>query len=327
MSLYQELNIKLVFLGNGGVGKTSLSNAITRQGVPKNYIPTIGSSISRKEYTLKDDDLNAIVNLWDIGGQREFSPLNPALFKNADVAFLTFDVSKPEKTIQILRKDYLEPLLSQVNECLILIIGNKIDLEFDEENIKRLLSEQHLDSFPILFTSAVEGINVDDVIEYAVYSYFKENKRELRDDGLEISPMDFLEFINRTENEMNQLPVNLKEMTSAKIRTRSPIKIKKKREELEEIIESKKYQFLQERFEDLEAIEGDIKDNFLKNMTYIEDSITNLRKIPIRFLIEEINGILSQLKSFRDDFQEKLDITSKIDEISKDGKMEERIQQ
>ena len=149
----------------------------------------------------------------------------------------------------------------------------------------------------------------------------------MRDDGLEISPMDFLEFINRTENEMNQLPVNLKEMTSAKIRTRSPIKIKKKREELEEIIESKKYQFLQERFEDLEAIEGDIKDNFLKNMTYIEDSITNLRKIPIRFLIEEINGILSQLKSFRDDFQEKLDITSKIDEISKDGKMEERIQQ
>ena len=316
--IYQELNIKLILLGAGGVGKTSLCNAILHQDVPDKYIPTIGSSISRKEYQLKNDDLNTIVNLWDIGGQREFSPLNPAFFKNADVVLLTFDVSKPEKTINDLRVNYLEPLLSQVNECVILLVGNKIDLNFNKEKVKQLINKEHLGDFPILFTSALESINVDDIIEYAVYSYFNENEMELRDDGLNISFKDFLRSINRSEEVITSIPVNIDKIGSAKIRTTSPIKIKEKREELEEIIENKKYQFLRERFGELEAIQNDVRENFVKNMSFIEESITNLRKIPIRFLIEEINGILSQLEAFKEDFQEKLDISNKINEISKE---------
>ncbi|TFF98919.1 MAG: GTP-binding protein [Promethearchaeota archaeon] len=314
---YQELNIKIVFLGTGNIGKTSLCSAILYQDIPDKYIPTIGSSISRKEYMLKNDEFATIVNLWDIGGQREFSPLNPAFFKNADIAYLLFDVSKPEESIKDLRTNYLEPLLSQVDECLIIVVGNKIDLDFNEEKIKQLLNDEHLDTFPIFFTSASEKMNVDDLLEYSIYSYFYENQQDLKDNEVEITYNDFLHTVGRTEQSIKELPSNIEDINSAKIKSRSPIKIKKKREELEKIVEDRKYQLLQEQFQDLEEIQNDIKENFIKNMIFIEDSITNLRKIPIRFLIEEINGILGQLKTFKDDFEEKLNISTKIDDISK----------
>ncbi len=320
--LYQELNIKLVLLGRGGVGKTSLCNALEHKEIPKKYIPTIGSSISRKEYEVKKKDFNIVVNLWDIGGQRKFNFNISSYFKNTDVAFLIFDVSKPEESIKGLRETYLEPLISQISESLIVLVGNKIDLDFNENKIKPLLSEEHLDGFPILFTSALKKVNVQNVISYAVYNYLVEKDRELNEDGVDISSKDFLNTINNSKSEMKQMPINVKDISSAKIKTTSPIKIKERREELEGIIESKRYQYLQERFEDLEEIQGNLKHNFARNMNFIEESITNLRKIPIRFLIEEINGILGQLQTFQTDFEEKLNISFKIDEVSQQGKKE-----
>jgi len=50
--LLEEINIKLVLLGDGGVGKTSLINSMLGKAIPKMYVPTIGSNIARKESNL-----------------------------------------------------------------------------------------------------------------------------------------------------------------------------------------------------------------------------------------------------------------------------------
>ena len=63
-----EINIKLVIFGDGGVGKTSIINSYLDKGFPERYIPTIGSNISRKEYRLKDYSQKGIYVLWILNG-------------------------------------------------------------------------------------------------------------------------------------------------------------------------------------------------------------------------------------------------------------------
>jgi len=85
--LVDEINIKLIIVGDGGVGKTSIVNAYLEKDIPESYIPTIGSNIAKKEYNIKTADFGLRINLWDLGGQRSFNPLNPSFFKNVDAAF------------------------------------------------------------------------------------------------------------------------------------------------------------------------------------------------------------------------------------------------
>lgn len=90
------------------------------------YIPTIGSNIVRKEYKLKNNHIR--VNIWDIGGQKSFNPLNHVFFSNIAAAFLVFDLTNPKEPLSELKQMYIENLRDESPECIILLIGNKSDL-------------------------------------------------------------------------------------------------------------------------------------------------------------------------------------------------------
>jgi Rho family protein len=124
--IVSEINIKLTIVGLWGVGKTSVVNSFVGKDFPSMYIPTIGSNIARKEYKLKD--IHIRLNIWDIGGQRSFNPLNPVFFSNLDVAFLIFDLSNPKESLQEIKKMYLKNVSNFSPDCIIYLIGNKSDL-------------------------------------------------------------------------------------------------------------------------------------------------------------------------------------------------------
>ncbi len=106
--IVSEVNIKLVILGTGEVGKTSIVQSYLGKEVPSTYIPTIGSNISRKEYRLENEHIR--VNLWDIGGQRSFNPINHSFFNKVDAAFLVFDLSELKESLNELQKVYLKQI-------------------------------------------------------------------------------------------------------------------------------------------------------------------------------------------------------------------------
>ena len=69
-----DKSIKLVVVGDDGVGKTSMLFSYTSNGFPKEYVPTVFDNYV-KDFVIHGK--NVFLGLWDTSGQEEFNTLRP----------------------------------------------------------------------------------------------------------------------------------------------------------------------------------------------------------------------------------------------------------
>jgi small GTP-binding protein len=305
--MVDELNIKLTLLGQGGAGKTSIVNRITNSEYPERYIPTIGSSINKKNYKLEEDNYNIKVNIWDIGGQRSFNLFNPVFFSNIDAAFLVFDLSRPKESFKELKNVYLKNLKKHSEECLPFIVGNKLDLISGKEELKEIIDKLKIEELelPFVVISAKTGENVQKAFELIIYTYLKELKNIFPDKDIPDLSQKFLYKVDKTGNELNNLFMNTENIESFTIKKEPEIDITQTVLE-EETEEDETYLMLRERFENLEIIKGQIINHFNENMRSLRDLIVGLKNTPISSLIERVNRTNRELDIFMEDFEVKL---------------------
>ncbi len=120
---------KVVLLGDGAVGKTSLVRRYVEQKFDDDYIATIGVNVKRK----KMSDLDLSLSIWDIYGQRSILPgLHSKHYRGADGALVVFDFSR-KKTFDHLDR-WIKELLEVTGRIPVYVLGNKYDLikEFKE---------------------------------------------------------------------------------------------------------------------------------------------------------------------------------------------------
>ena len=323
--IVSEINIKITIIGLWGVGKTSVVNSFVGKDFPSMYIPTIGSNIARKEYKLKD--IHIRLNIWDIGGQRSFNPLNPVFFSNLDAAFLIFDLSNPKETLQEIKKTYLKNLDNFSPDCIAYLIGNKSDLIKPEEFeiLLNNIRQYQIEGYPIIFVSAKSQDNISEVFSLVVSDFLKKLEEESNDLQFKTVYEQFLDLIKKNEEELQKLIINLEEIDPSKLhRIITPKIIKKiiKSSEndvvtLKEIIDLKK---INESDIDINVIKENIVNAFGNNIAMISDIINNLKKSPIDSLIVNIDKTLDDLTNIKEDFELKLDSIlelQSIEEVSK----------
>jgi len=323
--IVSEINIKLTVLGLWGVGKTSIVNRFVGKDFPSMYIPTIGSNIARKEYKLKD--IHIRLNIWDIGGQRSFNPLNPVFFSNLDVAFLIFDLGNPKETLQEIKKTYLKNLSNFSPDCITYLIGNKSDLIKPEEFeiLLNNIRQYEIEGYPIIFVSAKSQDNIYEVFSLVVVDFLKKLEEESNELQFKRVYEQFLDLIKKNEKELQKLIINLEEIDSSTLhRIITPKIIKKiiKSSEneivtLKEIIDLKK---INESGIDVNIIKENIVNAFGNNIAMISDIINHLKKSPIDSLLVNIDKTLDELTNFKKDFELKLDSIlelQSIEEVSK----------
>jgi Ras-related protein Rab-22 len=154
--------VKVVLLGDTGVGKSSLVlRFITNEFKP--YVEsTIGASFMSK--LLMDPDGSAIkFQIWDTAGQEKYHSLAPMYYKGAAAAIVVYDITK-RKTYDTL-KDWIAELRAQGPQDIVLAIaGNKSDLE-QERQVSREEAEEYARSINATFmeTSAKTKSNVDEI--------------------------------------------------------------------------------------------------------------------------------------------------------------------
>jgi len=322
--LVSEINIKLTILGQWGVGKTSMVNTLVGKDFLSMYIPTIGSNIARKEYRLKDNYIR--LNIWDIGGQRSFNPLNPVFFSNLDSALLLFDLNNPKESLQEIKETYLKNLEKYSPECITYLIGNKSDLvkPEDSEILLNIIRKYQNQGLPIIFVSAKTQDNIAELFTLVVYDFLK----KLEDSGNEAQfqgiSKKFLNSVEKSEEKLNDLIINIDEIDSNKLHKKITPKIIKKNIKLteKEHIPLKEIRDLKKITEfniDKNKIKENIVSAFKNNLAAISELILDLKKSPINALIDNIDKSLSDLSNLNKDFELKLDSILELEKSNKNN--------
>ncbi|KAL6993079.1 hypothetical protein U1Q18_011198 [Sarracenia purpurea var. burkii] len=104
--------LKVIVLGDSGVGKTSLMNQYVYKRFSLRYKATIGADFVTKE--LEIDGKPVTLQVWDTAGQERFQSLGAAFYRGADCCILVYDVTSL-KSFQRLQ-NWHDEFLKQVSE-------------------------------------------------------------------------------------------------------------------------------------------------------------------------------------------------------------------
>ncbi|KAI8621639.1 ras-related protein rab-7 [Chytriomyces sp. MP71] len=157
--------LKVIILGDSGVGKTSLMNQYVNRKFTNQYKATIGADFLTKDLEL--DGKNVTTQIWDTAGQERFQSLGVAFYRGADCCVLVFDVNNSKSFDQL--DSWRDEFLLQASprdpdNFPFVVLGNKVDLEESRRQVsqKRALTWcQQKGNIPYFETSAKEAINVD----------------------------------------------------------------------------------------------------------------------------------------------------------------------
>ncbi|XP_026323460.1 ras-related protein Rab-7a [Hyposmocoma kahamanoa] len=163
MSSRKKVLLKVIILGDSGVGKTSLMNQFVNKKFSNQYKATIGADFLTKEVIV--DDRIVTMQIWDTAGQERFQSLGVAFYRGADCCVLVFDVTAPNtfKSLESWRDEFLIQASPRDPENFpFVILGNKVDLENRAVSAKRAQQWcQSKNDIPYFETSAKEAVNVE----------------------------------------------------------------------------------------------------------------------------------------------------------------------
>ncbi|MHA1942645.1 MAG: Rab family GTPase, partial [Candidatus Hodarchaeales archaeon] len=83
-------NCKIILLGQGSVGKTSVIRRFVEQAFSHDYKTTVGSNFLLKKLTL-DEDTRMTMQIWDLSGQDSFRNIRTQYFLHSHGGIMVFD--------------------------------------------------------------------------------------------------------------------------------------------------------------------------------------------------------------------------------------------
>ncbi|KAI8389039.1 GTP-binding protein YPT7 [Nakaseomyces glabratus] len=175
--------LKVIILGDSGVGKTSLMHRYVNDKYSQQYKATIGADFLTKEVVL-DDDKVVTMQVWDTAGQERFQSLGVAFYRGADCCVLVYDVTnaKSFENIKSWKDEFLvHANISSPESFPFVILGNKVDIEDSKKVVSEKVGQElakSLGDVPLFLTSAKSAINVDTAFEEIAKSALQQNQND-----------------------------------------------------------------------------------------------------------------------------------------------------
>lgn len=153
------MNRKVIFIGDAGVGKTSIVNRYAMKDFHEEIQATIGASAT--QIYVEYDDKRVDMSIWDTAGQERFRSLVPIFTKEAALAVLVFSINDIP-TFENLNYWYTKMHVELCPDIPIILVANKIDLpqEVKDYDVENWAKEHDL---TCIYVSAKTGQGVDDL--------------------------------------------------------------------------------------------------------------------------------------------------------------------
>jgi len=167
MSGNKKVLVKIIIIGESGVGKTALLHQYVTGNFIQEHKSTIGADFHTSELNIEQKTIT--LQIWDTAGQERFQSLGNAFYRGADACILVYDITDQKSFTQI--DDWKSKFINQAGidnqkEYPFLLLGNKSDL-----NQQRAISQQQGQSYAnensmsFYETSAMNGQNIEEAVK------------------------------------------------------------------------------------------------------------------------------------------------------------------
>ncbi|KAJ5074452.1 hypothetical protein M0811_01083 [Anaeramoeba ignava] len=151
--------IKLVVVGDHGVGKTSLLISYSENRFPDSNYPAFFDQNS-KQLMINGKPIN--LGLWDTAAQEEYDRLRPLSYPQTDIFLLCFSIVS-NTSLDNLKLKWIPEINQYCPNAPFILVGTKLDLRDDQDTINSL-EEKGL--YPISYQLGYDLANEINAIEY-----------------------------------------------------------------------------------------------------------------------------------------------------------------
>ena len=165
-------NVKVVLLGDSGVGKTCLITRYISETFEQNTASTNGASYASKNVNYDKLKKTITLDIWDTAGQEKYKALTKFFYKDAAIAILVYDITQ-KQSFESIKSYWYEQVKENGEKTVVLgIVGNKSDL-YEQEEVPENEARQFAQSIGAIFalTSAKMNTGVDALFEDAGNKY------------------------------------------------------------------------------------------------------------------------------------------------------------
>jgi small GTP-binding protein len=168
--------VKIVLIGDSGVGKTNLLSRFTRDQFNPESKSTIGVEFATK--TLEVEGKQVKAQIWDTAGQERYRAITSAYYRGAIGAMLLYDITTSLTFSSLAR--WLRELRENADpNIVVMLVGNKSDLaEKRAVSVDEGIGFGKSESLLFIETSARDASNVQEAFTTLITEIVKRLARK-----------------------------------------------------------------------------------------------------------------------------------------------------
>jgi len=130
---------KVVVIGNGAVGKTSMLITYTTKSFPSEYVPSAFDSFT--QLVMAKNGTVVPLNLWDTAGQEDYDRLRPLSYPGTHVFVIAFSVISPS-SLESVKSKWIPEITTHSPGTPAILVGTKTDLRDSPTTLEDLASKK-----------------------------------------------------------------------------------------------------------------------------------------------------------------------------------------
>ncbi len=172
-------SIKIIILGDGTVGKSSLAQRFAKGTFSDEYKKTLGVDFLMKRKEVDNSLIEFLI--WDTAGQEYYDSITKRYYKGANAAIVVFSVDNKESFESV--NKWRDKIISECGRIPIVLVRNKIDIDINKQIISieeaRFLADKYrLEMFNVSVKENIEVSNIFDSIARRIILFNEEEEKK-----------------------------------------------------------------------------------------------------------------------------------------------------